>query len=485
MFQQPLTPRLRPLLWLAVYLLPAFTSLREPLIENDTGWHLRSGQWVVEHGQIPTTDPFTTVGDDRPWIAYSWLFGVLLNAIHNAFGLTGILVWRVLMSVAIVAAIHALVARRQASMLAQIFIVAGSAIALTSMFLAERPALFTILFAALTLEAILRILERRRLGPFCLLPLVYAVWANLHIQFVHGLFLIGVAGLAHLIDWGRVRRQPAAAAEARTELARLLLLGFLCGAATLANPYGIRLYEVVINYGGNREIYELFPELTSLEFRAPADWAVLGMFAAAVFALGRRADGTLAEYLLLAATASMSFHARHELWLVVLASAAILSRWQLCDRAAERLAARDVADIGGGVAVALAAWLLFGDVPTKLDDAVRREFPQYALDAWISQPDGPREGSIFVNIQWGAYVSSRSPRNRVVIDGRAQLHGGPRVKRLHDVVEGRPGWERDADLLAARAVVLPRRAPLAELLRLSPDYQVFYQDELAVVFIPK
>src|SRR5262245_12619561 len=236
MFQQPLSPSLRPFLWLAVYLLPAFT-IREPLIENDTGWHLRSGEWIIAHRQVPTTDPFTTVGDDRPWIAYSWLFGVFLELLYDAFGLMGILVWRVLMSVAIVAAIHALVARRQASMLAQLLIVAGSAIALTSMFLAERPGLFTILFAIATLEAVLRNLERQPLGAFCLLPLIYVLWANVHIQFVHGLFLVGVAGLACLIDWVRARRSdPAAAAASGKAFVRLFLLGSLCAAATLANP---------------------------------------------------------------------------------------------------------------------------------------------------------------------------------------------------------------------------------------------------------
>jgi hypothetical protein len=47
------------------------------------------------------------------------------------------------------------------------------------------------------------------------------------------------------------------------------------------------------------------------------------------------------------------------------------------------------------------------------------------------------------------------------------------VKRLHDVIDGLPGWDRDPDFLAARAIVLPRRVPLAELLKLSPDYRMF------------
>jgi hypothetical protein len=477
MFQEPLSPSLRPFLWLAVYLLPAFT-IREPLVEYDTGWHLRSGAWIIEHQQIPTADPFTTVGDDRPWIAYSWLFGVLMDRLYLTAGLPGILVWRVLMSVAIVAALHAMVARRQASMLMQLFIVAGAAIALTRTFLGERPGLFTILFAILTLEAILRILERKPLGIFWLLPFVYALWANMHIQFVHGLVLIGVAGLGCAIDWARSRQGGAA-------LGPLILLGTLCGLATLVNPYGVHLYEVVLNYGGNREIYELFAELKSLEFRSPADWAVLGMFAAAVFASSKRPDGVLSEFLLLAAGAFLSFHAKHEVWIVVAIAAAILARWRLCERDAERLGPRDVVFIGIGVGCFASAWLVFGSVSVRLQETWQREFPEAAMDAWMSQPGGTPDGPIFVNIEWGAYVSWRSPQNRIVIDGRAQLHGGPRVKRLHDVVEGLPGWERDPDLLSAKAVVLPRRRPLAELLQLSPAYHVFYRDDAAIVFTRK
>ena len=51
--------------------------------------------------------------------------------------------------------------------------------------------------------------------------------------------------------------------------------------------------------------------------------------------------------------------------------------------------------------------------------------------------------------------------------------------------EGMPGWQRDPDLLAARAIVLPRRVPLAELLQRSAEYRVFYEDQQAIVFTRK
>src|SRR5436190_21749859 len=48
-----------------------------PILDPDIWWHLRTGQWIVEHATVPTTDLFSSYGIGKPWIAYSWLFEVL------------------------------------------------------------------------------------------------------------------------------------------------------------------------------------------------------------------------------------------------------------------------------------------------------------------------------------------------------------------------------------------------------------------------
>src|SRR4051812_37733336 len=80
----------------AVYALVLVVTVRavgQPLFDPDVWWHLRVGQWVVEHGTVTTNDPFSSPGQLKPWVAYSWLYEVLLYGLVKAFGLAGIIVY--------------------------------------------------------------------------------------------------------------------------------------------------------------------------------------------------------------------------------------------------------------------------------------------------------------------------------------------------------------------------------------------------------
>src|SRR5579884_672095 len=190
---------LRLVVWTAVFAIAAITAL-QPVSEYDTWWHLRTGQWVAEHGTVPTTDSFSTYGDGKPWVAYSWLFGLLFHALDRSFGLLGIVGYRVVLAVAVVAAIQRLVARRRPPFALAAGVVAAAAVALTPLLVGERPGLFTILFCTLTLHAILTLRDNAGSRAAWLLPVCYVVWANVHVQFVHGLFLLGLACAAPLAD---------------------------------------------------------------------------------------------------------------------------------------------------------------------------------------------------------------------------------------------------------------------------------------------
>src|SRR5262249_50919931 len=136
----------------------------------------------------------------KPWVAYSWLFGVLLYAFHQVAGLFGIVLYRVVLDLAVVAALYRLIARREPRFGVAAALVASATVAMTPLLLGERPGLFTVLFATLTLDAVLTL---RAGGPgkaVWLLPICYAVWANIHIQFVHGLLILGLACTAPLVD---------------------------------------------------------------------------------------------------------------------------------------------------------------------------------------------------------------------------------------------------------------------------------------------
>jgi hypothetical protein len=73
----------------------------------------------------------------------------------------------------------------------------------------------------------------------------------------------------------------------------------------------------------------------------------------------------------------------------------------------------------------------------------------------------------------------------VSIDGRAALHGDAALDRSEAVWSGQPEWVSDPDLRRARLVIGPVRAPLTQLLRTDPRFELGYEDQLAVVFVAR
>ena len=51
----------RLLIVIALYAIPAMLVM-QPVQDLDIWWHLRTGQWIVEHRAVPVTDPFSSFG---------------------------------------------------------------------------------------------------------------------------------------------------------------------------------------------------------------------------------------------------------------------------------------------------------------------------------------------------------------------------------------------------------------------------------------
>src|SRR5882724_13408502 len=83
----------------AIYSMLAINAM-QPVFSSDVWWHLRTGEWIVEHRAVPSTDPFSISGRGRPYVAYSWLYEVLLFAGYHAFGHWGLIVFTQATSIA-------------------------------------------------------------------------------------------------------------------------------------------------------------------------------------------------------------------------------------------------------------------------------------------------------------------------------------------------------------------------------------------------
>ena len=135
------------------------------------------------------------------------------------------------------------------------------------------------------------------------LPLLFVFWANLHLQFVYGLFVLGLFFAAALtrgdlppfrpnLVWHDAPALPLGTIGAVA--ARLLVV------ATLLSPYSYHIYEAVVK---NASPAAYIAEHHAMNFRHPQHYVLLLLAMAAFLALGRRRSRDLFKITLMIASA--------------------------------------------------------------------------------------------------------------------------------------------------------------------------------------
>src|SRR5258708_4974953 len=73
--------------WLFLWVPHGWDSL---LGDADVGWHIRTGEWILDHQTVPTADLFSFSKPGAPWFAWEWLSDVTLALLFRAAGLKAI-----------------------------------------------------------------------------------------------------------------------------------------------------------------------------------------------------------------------------------------------------------------------------------------------------------------------------------------------------------------------------------------------------------
>lgn len=461
-------------LLLAAPALMCFRGLASCAVDPDVGWQLQSGLWILQHHALPHSDPFSWTEAGRPWQDYSWLFDLILLKLYTWFNLKGLVLYTASMAVAITWAVYRLISRVQPDFI-QSGILTVAALLCVARDFTPRPWLFTILLFAIELDVLLRFRRGGRAGILLWLPPIFAIWANLHIQFVDGLLMLGVAAseplLARWARWG-----PS------SQNALPLWVTFAaCAAAPLLNPYGFGIYRDAWIMGSQTGVLNTVGEMHALAFRSPGDYLLLFLALGAAAVLFRRDCPAPFEVLLLAISAILSFRSQRDAWiLAIVAVALIAEKLRPPIEDTDRTPAWAVFPM---LAVTSAVFVIgfFGLQVTnaRLRAFQAKELPVQAVEA-VKQQNDP--GPLFNDYNWGGYLIWRLGRP-VTIDGRAGLYGDSSIARSMETWGGHPGWATDPQLLAARLVIGPVRAPLVQLLRLDARFRLVYEDRVAAVFV--
>jgi len=478
----------------------------------DTGWHIRTGDWMVANRLIPTHDVFSFSKPNGVWFAWEWLSDLVFAGLNHLGGLRAVVLLSLLLLCVTFTVLFRLVRRHCNPVVAiAITIVAAAA---SSVHWLARPHLFTLLFLVLFLF----VLERVREGQpriagipyFVLLPLGTVLWTNLHGGFIAGIVVVGAYGVGETLKIvfsadSAVRRAAwrAATAYFGTALA--------CLAASLVNPYTWRLHVHLFQYLRDPYASQHISEFFSLSFHHPAAIffeTLLLLSAASVFWYASEGRFTESVLLLLWGHAGLLAARNIPLFAIVsapLVGAAVqawLTRLPHLEVAGwlRRAGARFndiVARTGGTDALprwhlvsaagfAIVAALLFAPSPPKRFRAEfdPKSYPAGAIEVLRRDPSA----RVFTHDEWGDYLIWRLyPAGKVFVDGRSDFYGADFENKYIDVLNVKSDWEKILGGFGVNTILLPPSAPLSGVLQESSRWRVVYDDGVALIFrsVPK
>jgi len=216
----------------AVALIYALVAGLKTIAEFDLGWQMATGRWIVQHHQIPSTEVFSYTAAGQPW-TYPVGAGLLF---YGAFLLGGYSLISWLAALACVGTV-AILLRRGSAITAALAIVA---VPLIVSRVTPRAEMFTVVLFAATLSLLWQQYQTGS-ARLWLLPVMMVAWVNLHPGFIAGIGLLAAYAMLEVLDMLRVSERAAATARLRRAFPWMLAT---C-AATLINPWGWNVYEIV------------------------------------------------------------------------------------------------------------------------------------------------------------------------------------------------------------------------------------------------
>jgi hypothetical protein len=522
-----LLPSISDLFFVATLAVLVFTNLSVRLLgDAGIGWHIRTGQLILQTDSIPHVDPFSFSMNGQPWFAWEWLYDVIVGWLASAAGLNGVVIFTALVIAATFAFTFRMLLRRGCDVLTASILVLLAASAAMVHFLA-RPHVVSWLFTMVWFW----ILESEENGDdasereasslqafsshkLWLLPLTMLLWVNLHGGFLVGFVLLAIYWISAAWAWLRLREARLEDALEKIRAGRrirsLTWIGLLSAIATFINPYGFHLHAHIYKYLSNHFLMDHIDEFQSPNFHHVAQKCFAALLLLTLIALAAKNKHVKASQLLILLFAVYSgLYAARNIPVSALLLIAIIAPWisdemaRLTEshsnavrtralRMKEFLARMKSIELGLRghlwpiMIIILTCWIAVhaGQIgPTSAMDAHfdAKHFPAAAVDHLQQhQVQGP----LLSPDSWGGYLIYRFyPQQEIVLDDRHDFYGEDFLKSYLKLVHAEPGWEEFLRQHPANCAIVPKDSALANLFTGMPGWHRIYSDDVALAFV--
>jgi hypothetical protein len=471
------------LLWLVLFTIHSDGWLGL-LQDSNTGYHIRTGDFILQHKGLPHGDIFSFTNPGQVWYAWEWLSAVLFSLAYSLAGMKGL----VILAGTVIALANVILLRhmiwRGANALV-VIVILNLAVGASSLHYLARPHVFTFLF----LVAGLWLLDSDRRRPsariWLLAPLT-TLWVNLHGGFLAMLVCLGIVAFGSALEgsWAAARRYALVAAA--------------CLAASGVNPYGYSVHVHAVRYLSEKWLVDLVREFQSVRFGSPeALYFEVLLFAGVALSFWLVSRRQVASALLILAWAHAAVTSARHIPIFVFVVSPLLARevTLLWDRWVRFAKPGSVPSVLNALATAHTAGLARNSVWAPIFvlclallplgwnwpvDFPEGRYPAAAVRNHAELISGSR---IFTTDDWADYLTFHFyPRQKIFVDGRSDFFGKEMSEQYVQILKGHYGW----DVLMKRydfdAALIPTQSAVASLLRLSPDWRVISEDGQAILF---
>ncbi|MGI8961059.1 MAG: hypothetical protein ACR2IV_15095 [Bryobacteraceae bacterium] len=487
-----------------IFLLPAFLILsvlqgtKILLADGDTGWHIRTGEWILQNRTVPTLDLFSFTKPHAAWFSWEWGWDLLFAPVHQIWGLAGVAFANLLVLCLISALLYRLVRRCcENDLLALLF----TAVALggSSIHWLARPHLFSWLFLLLFSHALLSAEEGNRKALWWL-PLLMVAWVNIHGAFFIGIFMVLISAIGEAARVFTTNKQISWLLAYR-RMQPYLLCTAACVGASFINPYTWRLHRHIFHYLLDFQLLDQIQEYQSVSFHHGPVILFEGMLLLGAFAtVWCLQHARFATAILIVLWAHLALVSARNIpiflfiatpWIACMVRDALRSYrpsgWLGRSRAAVVDIYKELKPIERigrwhlvSVVAALCMACSIGTGNQKFEAAFDpKNFPAQAIPVL----QGMKEAHVFTYDQWGDYLIYRLyPSGRVFVDGRGEFYGADFLVRCQRLIEGAYNWETELKHFGVDTVLLRTDAPLAEVLKKSRNWNLVIDDGSLIIF---
>jgi hypothetical protein len=445
----------------------SFRSMYEP----DLWWHLAQGREAAA-GHLVRTNLFSFVHPDYPQPYTSWLFDLGSYLLWTRAGPAALQAVQALLIAATLGAI-ALACRIRSSAAAAITVCVFGWMILEPRAL-PRPHVLSFFGVAVCVWLVERARQARSSTPLWWVPVVIAVWSNVHVECVFGIALVGIFGACELLRPRDLTRQEALKALGIAAVALL---------ATACNPYGFGLLRYMVENSfvpQVLDIAELRPPYLP-NYRAFFAWAIA---VGVLLVISWRTIG-LFELAAIAVFAALGFRYLRLTPLLFLVSAPLVARG-IDDLRRFRIDPRLVA-----IAAIVTSFFLAREPLPSLVRALQIGGNALTPPAVFSEPamrfarEHGLAGPAFTSMNLGGFVEwELYPSARVFLDSRLQAYPASHFRAVMAASRDPDAWAAVTAGVDWGVLSTPRVNDLSGVGKFrEPEWGTAYQDGVIQIVV--